>query len=100
MAKLIPKLLKDEDFAFSPEYQNEFALTLFVYCAAIPFHIPVIFFATYGFTFLSSTVIFLIPQLIFIIRGAIFVAKTFEVEKQYDRERIEQEKRESLGKWK
>ena len=103
IARLIPKLLKDENFAFSPEYQKEFALTLFIYCAAIPFHIPVIFFGS-NLKFLSSFGIFAIPQIIFLIRGVTFVTKEIklqnEIDTNYEIERKEQEKLESIGKWK
>ena len=91
---------------YSDEHRKEFALSAFIFCASISFYIPLAFFAKGFYTALSSAlsvtllrllltfVLVLIPRLI----------KNAQDNKQGrikdDADRIEQERRESMGKWK
>ncbi len=90
----------------SDEYKKEFALSAFIYCASIPFYIPLAFFAKNFYSTLSSTLgvsilcvlctfaFILIPP---VIKNA-HKKKQARIKDEADRK--EQERRESMGKWK
>ena len=90
----------------SDEYKKEFALSAFIFCASIPLYIPLAFFAKSFYTALSSAlsvtilrilftfVLVLIPRIIKNAQGK----KQERVKDEADRK--EQERRESMGKWK
>ena len=90
----------------SDEYKKEFALSAFIFCASIPFYIPLAFFAKSFYTALSSALsvtmlrivltfaLVLIPR---IIKNAQDKKKA-RIKDEADRK--EQEQRESMGKWK
>ena len=88
------------------EYKKEFALSAFIFCASIPFYIPLAFFAKSFYTALSSTLsvtmlrivltfaLVLIPR---IIKNAQDKKKA-RIKDEADRK--EQERRETMGNWK
>ena len=88
------------------EYKKEFALSAFIFCASIPFYIPLAFFAKSFYTALSSALsvtmlrivltfaLVLIPRIIKKAQDK----KTARIKNEADRK--EQEQRESMGKWK
>ena len=90
----------------SDEYKKEFALSAFIFCASIPFYIPLAFFSESFYTALSSALsvtmlrivltfaLVLIPR---IIKNAQDKKKA-RIKDEADRK--EQEQRESMGKWK
>lgn len=95
---------EDKEYTFSDEYEREFRIMLLVYCAAIPFYIPLIFFPNGMSAAFLTMLVLSLPQVIFIIFS---VKKTVDEAKarkqrdeQLERERAEQERREELGRWK
>jgi hypothetical protein len=95
---------QDKDYTFNDDHENEFRLMLLVYCAAIPFYLPVIFFASSWPQTLWTLFVLFVPQAIFIIQGIYKTVQDVKKEKllqeQIQKERIEQERREELGRWK
>lgn len=90
----------------SDEYKKEFALSAFIFCASIPLYIPLAFFAKNFYTALSST---LSVTILRILLTFVFVLITHIIKnaKNKKRDRIkdeadkkDQERRESMGKWK
>ena len=94
----------DKEHTFTEEYEREFRLMLLIYCSAIPFYIPVIFFASSWAETLWAVLVFFAPQVIFIARGIYQTMQDVKEEKrvqaQREKERKEQEAREELGRWK
>lgn len=94
----------DKDYTFTDEYEKEFRWMLLIYCAAIPFYIPIIFFASSWSQTLWTLLVFFIPQVIFIAHGIYQTVQDVKEEKrrqaQLEKERKEQERREELGYWK
>ena len=98
--------LEDNPDTDSDEYRKEFALSAFIFCASIPLYIPLAVFAKSFYTALSSAlsvtilrilftfILVLIPQ---IIKNA-QEKKKGRIKDEADRK--EQERRESMGKWK
>ena len=98
--------LKENHDTDSDEYKKEFALSAFIFCASIPFYIPLAFFAKNFYAALSSALsvtmlrivltfaLVLIPR---IIKNAQDKKKA-RIKDEADRK--EQEQRESMGKWK
>ena len=99
-------LSDDKSDTDSDEYRKEFALSAFIFCASIPLYIPLAFFAKSFYTALSSAlsvtilrilftfILVLVPQ---IIKNAQDKKKGL-IKDEADRK--EQERRESMGKWK
>ncbi len=99
-------LSDDRDDTDSDEYKKEFALSAFIFCASIPVYIPLAFFANSFYSALSSAlsvtllrilctfILVLIPR---IIKNA-HDKKKDRIKDEADRK--EQERRESMGKWK
>ena len=96
--------MEDKANTFTDEYEIEFRWMLLVYCATIPFYIPVIFFASGLLQTLWSLLILLVPQIVFTIHTIYKTVQYIKKEKlrqaQLENERIEQERREELGHWK
>jgi len=90
----------------SDEYKKEFALSAFIFCATIPLYIPLAFFAKSFYTALSSALSVTILRILFTFVLVLIprIIKNAQDKKQ-DRvkdeaDRKEQERRESMGKWK
>ncbi len=90
----------------SDEYKKEFALSAFIFCASIPFYIPLAFFAKEYYSALSSTLSVTLLRL-FCMLALVLIPPMIKNAKAKKHERIkdeadrkEQERRESMGKWK
>lgn len=95
----------NKSYTYKEEYEREFRLSLLIYFGAIPFYIPLIFFARgYPRATLGTFAVMLVPQMLLLIptiREAIRDSKERRrILAERERERIEQERREELGKWK
>lgn len=95
----------NKSYTYKEEYEREFRLSLLIYFGAIPFYIPLIFFTRgYPAVTFGTFAVMLIPQgllAIPVIRKAIQDSKERkQILAERERERIEQERREELGKWK
>ena len=92
--------------ADSDEYKKEFALSAFIFCASIPFYIPLAFFAKSFYTALSSALSVTILREVLIIALVMIprIIKNAQDKKKArikdEADRKEQERRESIGKWK
>ena len=88
------------------EYKKEFALSAFIFCASIPFYIPLAFFAKSFYTALSSALSVTILREVLIIALVLIprIIKNAQNKKKArikdEADRKEQERRESMGKWK
>lgn len=89
----------DVETTYTPEYEKEYAFSIFVYCAIIPFFIPFIFFSQNGSNGVVAIYLPWIPFLFLQIRNIIWYRKN-DPTAAIEKERKEQEKREELGKWK
>lgn len=94
----------DRDYTFEESYTKRFFIMLKIYCLVIPFYIPQIFFASNYLQTLWALLTFFIPQIVFIIMGVTDILKDVKEYKakteQLEKERLLQEQREELGKWK
>ena len=94
----------DKGHTFSEEYQKRFFKMLGIYCAAIPFYIPLIFLLTSYIQTLWVLVVFFVPQAIFIVQEIEETEKKVKEAKirckQIEEELKEQQKREELGYYK
>ena len=95
----------NKSYTYTDKYEREFRLSLLIYFGAIPFYIPLIFFArSFPLSAGLSLAVLLIPQLALAIPGIRESIQHAKERKQIlaerERERIEQERREELGKWK
>lgn len=94
----------DRDYTFEESYTKRFFIMLKIYCLVIPFYIPQIFFASNYLQTLWALLTFFIPQIVFIIMGVTDILKDVKEykakTKQLEKERLLQEQREELGKWK
>ena len=83
---------------------QEFWLRATIYFAPVPFYIPVIFFSTKVEHCLWSILLSSVPQFVFVGMGISKMLHDVKEEKkrqkQLEKERIEQEKKEELGRWK
>ncbi len=90
----------------SDEYKKEFALSAFIFFVSIPFYIPITFFAKSFYSALSLTLLVTILRILFTITLVLIppVIKNAQEKKQArvkdEADRKEQERRESMGKWK
>ena len=95
---------EDKDYTFTEEYESEFRRMLLVYCAAVPFYIPIVAFTTTAPQMLWTLVPLFFPQLVYTVWGIRATLRDVEKDKarraERDRERREQERREELGHWK
>ena len=88
------------------EYQKKFALSAFIFCVTIPTYVTLGFFANEFYSALSQalwvTILREIAIIVFVLTPPII--KRIKEKKQQriqdDTERKEQERRESMGKWK
>ena len=90
----------------SDEYKKEFELSAFIFCASIPFYIPLAFFAKGLYTALSSALSVTILRILFTLI-LVLVPRIMKHAQDRRQGRIkdeadkkEQERRESMGKWK
>lgn len=88
------------------DYEKEFRMTLLIYCFFIPCYIPMIFLSKSFFgSYMSILSVLFIEELI-IIFAFVFFRLTSQVKSDREQKlsdeatRKEQEKRESMGKWK
>ena len=88
------------------DYEKEFRRTLFIYCVFIPCYIPIAFFSKSFYSSLFGPVsLLLIEELIIMVTFVAFrwtsLIKTKRDQELIDEQlKKEQEKRESMGKWK
>ncbi len=92
----------DKNYTYTPEYEREFRASMLVFFAVIPFYIPVICF-TSGYSQLGWTfLVFFVPQLIFVVNGMLQTLGDVKKEKlrqaQLEKQRLDQEKSEELGR--
>ena len=95
----------NKSYTYKEEYEREFRLSMLIYFGAVPFYIPLIFFARgYPAATFGTFAVMLVPQVFLAIpsiREAIQDSKERKrILAERERERIEQERREELGKWK
>jgi hypothetical protein len=94
----------DKDYTFEELYIKRFFFMLKIYCLVIPFYIPQIFLTSTYFESLWALVTFLTPQVVYVIMGIVDTLKDVKEYKakreQLEKERLSQEQREELGKWK
>ena len=95
----------NKSYTYKEEYERGFRLSLLIYFGAVPFYIPLIFFArSYPAATFGTFAVMLVPQIFLAIptiREAIQDSKERKrILAERERERIEQERREELGKWK
>ena len=98
--------LQDNPDTESEEYKKEFALSAFIFCASIPLYIPLAFFAKNFYTALSSALSVTILRMVLTI-AVVLIPRIIKNAQDKKQERIndeaakkEQERRESMGKWK
>lgn len=90
----------------SNEYKTEFALSAFIFCSSILFYIPLAFFAKSFYTALSSALSVTILRILLTFVLVLFprLIKNAQDQKRGrikdEADRKEQERRESMGKWK
>ncbi len=98
--------LQDNPDTESEEYKKEFALSAFIFCASIPFYIPLAFFAKNFYTALSSALSVTMLRMVLTIAVVLIprIIKNAQGKKQGrindEAAKKEQERRESMGKWK
>ena len=98
--------LEDNPDTDSDGYKKEFALSAFIFCASIPFYIPLAFFAESFYTALSSALFVTILREVLTIALVMIpcIVKNVQNKKKAsikdEADRKEQEHRESMGKWK
>ena len=91
---------------YDNEYKKEFAISAFIFCASIPLYIPLAFFAKNFYAALSSALsVAIMGSLLTIVLVLIpRIIKSAQDKKQArikdEADRKEQERRESMGKWK
>ncbi len=96
--------VSDRAYTFTPEYEREFSLSFFIYFAAIPFYLPLIFFTTTWPQTLWVLLVLAVPQIIFAVQGAIETIKNAKADRQkkqqLHQELLAQKQREEMGRWK
>ena len=97
---------ENESYTEGREYKKEFELSAFIYCITIPTYITLAFFANGFYSALSQALGWSLVRLITIIIVVIIppIIKQIKAKKQQlikdEVDRKEQERRESMGKWK
>lgn len=90
----------------SDEYKNEFALSAFIFCASIPVYIPLAFFAKEFYSAFSSVLTVTILRILFTIVLVLIPRIVREAQNRRlenlkgETDKKEQERNESMGKWK
>ena len=98
--------LEDNPDTDSDEYKKEFALSAFIFCASIPFYIPLAFFAESFYTAFSSALSVTMLRIVLTFALVLIprIVKNAQDKKKArikdESDRKEQERRESMGKWK
>ena len=98
--------LEDNPDTDSDEYKKEFALSAFIFCASIPVYIPLAFFAESFYTALSSALSVTMLRIVLTFALVLIpcIVKNVQDKKKArikdESDRKEQERRESMGKWK
>lgn len=96
----------DKSYTMHPEYKKEFIRTSMIYCIAIPFYIPLAFFADNIYSaifwplswYIIVHVVIMLIAFIPPIKNIIETKKAKKVQDEIHRQ--EQERLESMGKWK
>lgn len=102
---LLRSMRDDASNTDSDAYRKEFALSAFVFCASIPFYIPLAFFAKSFYAALSSALSVTIFRMILEYAMVLIprIVKRAQDKKQErirdEADRKEQERRESMGRW-
>ena len=97
---------KDQSYTEEEEYKKEFELSAFIYCVTIPTYITFAFFAGSFYSAISQALLWTILRMVAIIILVIVhpIIKRIKENKrqrtQDDADRKEQERLESMGKWK
>ena len=98
--------LKENHDTDSDEYKKEFALSAFIFCASIPFYIPLAFFAKNFYTALSSALSVTMLRIVLTF-ALVLIPRIIKNAQDKKKARIkdeadgkEQKQRESMGKWK
>lgn len=94
----------NKDYTYTKEYNREFFWQFLVYCLAIPFYIPCIFFVSKWPHLLWTLCVLFAPQVIYIVYG---ISNTLKDVKEYrlakqkkEQELKEQMQKEELGRFK
>lgn len=94
----------DKAYAFTQEYTNEFNWMFLVYCTAIPFYIPCIFFVSKWVHTLWTLCVLSAPQIIYFIYGiskTVRHVKAYKATQQKQAQELKaQQQREELGHFK
>ena len=94
----------DKEYTFTKKYKIQFYRMLAIYSIFIPFYIPFIFFTSSSAVMCFAIIVFLIPQIIFIIFELQSISQDVKrlktKEQQLVEEQKEQERREEMGFWK
>lgn len=94
----------DKDYTFTDEYSDRFFFMLKIHCIVIPFYIPMIFLTEGYVQLLWIFVPAIFRESAYLAMGISETVKDIKEEKerndQLEKERLEQERREELGKWK
>ncbi len=89
-------------YTFTEEYAKKFYWQFLVFCLSIPFYIPCILFASKDIHMLWGLFVFSVPQIVYITYGARGIVKKFKGiqsdKRRQEQERIEQERREEMGR--
>lgn len=95
---------EDRDETFTVEYEKEFRLSVLIYCVAVPFFIPTIFFVSGVPQIFLTIAVWTEPQVIFYIRSLIRLVREAKeakiAQEKRQKELREQEAREEQGYWK
>ncbi|MBQ3507938.1 MAG: hypothetical protein IJA91_05245 [Clostridia bacterium] len=95
----------NKSYTYTEAYEREFRWSLLIYFGAMPFYLSLVFFArSFPLSAGLSLALLLVSQLILMIPSVQRSIQDAKERKQIlaerERERIEQERREELGKWK
>lgn len=94
----------NKDNTYTEEYTQQFYRMMAIYFIVIPMYIPCIFLTSTAAAMPIALVVFLIPQTLFIsseIRNLFSDIKLAKQKKSQEyEEKIEQERREEMGRWK
>ena len=88
---------EDKDYTFTKEYSKEFFWQFLIYCLAIPFYIPCIFFVSKRVHLLWTLCVLLVPQAVFVVYGISNTVKDVK-EHQLTLQKREQELKEQMQK--
>ncbi len=100
--------VENEEYTFTKEYEQEFNRMLAIYYSTVPMYVPCVFLSATPAVMAVPLVVFAIPQVYLFIKeirkDVAYIKERIRMKKQMDdvleQQRIEQERRESMGKWK